>query len=242
MVIKFSDKFESIFYAVLCANLTGYFLVPQSQPTGLFEDEEFIDIDKANLTQLIEEHNRKFGLIKWFNNSQDFLDFKNNINYSLRFWQPFKYKTAIEVIRKAIKYGLKYLITDESMEVKYWQNAIKLVKYEVSQAVGNINLIPASFNEDKFLLGEFNEESRVGDLVLEKLAQKYFGYNFLIKSSKFIYFLFDNKILILDSKNFNPSANLNKILIQIYKEKIWLPEKINHFGLEFLPKTNLAFG
>jgi hypothetical protein len=100
MVIKYSDKFESIFYAVLCANITGYFLVPKSQPQGLFEEEEFIDIDKANWLQIVEEHNRKFGVIKWFNPNKSFYTFKEDINLTLRFWQPFKYKAIIDLMNQ----------------------------------------------------------------------------------------------------------------------------------------------
>ena len=45
-------------------------------------------------------------------------------------------------------------------------------------------------------LGEYNEESTIGDLVLQKLQQKYFGYNFILRSP------------ILDNLNF-PFTNLN---------------------------------
>ena len=136
MIIKYSDKFDSIFYAVLCANITGYFLVPKTQPLGLFGEEEFIDIDKTNWNQVIAEHNRKFGEIKWFNNNQKFYNFKDDINLALRFWQPFKYKVIIDVIKSSIKYGLTYLETNELAEIKYFQNIIKQVKNEINLGTG----------------------------------------------------------------------------------------------------------
>lgn len=106
MLIKFSDKFESIFYAVLLGNLTGNFLVSKNNDLGLFVDEEFIDIDKLNWQQILEEHNFKFGEIKWldFNNFK-FLDFKKQINLELHKNLASKYNRVINLIRQAIKFG-----------------------------------------------------------------------------------------------------------------------------------------
>jgi hypothetical protein len=247
MVIKYSDKFESIFYAVLCANITGYFLVPKTQPPGLFEEEEFIDIDRTNWQQIISEHNRKFGDIKWFNNSSQFLNFKENINLALRFWQPFKYRIVIEAIKIAIKYGLSYLDNDDLAENKYWQSIIKQIKNEILLASGNINFIPANKNQDKFLLGEFNEESRIGDLVLKNLQQKYFGYNLILRTSKFVYMSYGEKIWVWDIKKFEANLSLAKILELIYCQAIKKPLKDKSakdmtIGLDFLPSQSLAFG
>jgi hypothetical protein len=244
MVIKYSDKFESIFYAVLCANITGYFLVPKTQPAGLFEEEEFIDIDKANWQQVIEEHNRKFGEIKWFNNNQKFFSFRDNLNLALRFWQPFKYKAVIDVIKIAIKYGLDYLGYNESTENKYLQGILKQINNEILMAVGYINFMPATKGNDKFLLGEYNEESQVGDLVLQKLQQKYFGYNFILRTPKFVYLSYCEKIQIWDAKQFDSNMNLGKLLEQIYKQITIKPNKNRDsiIGLDFMTAPTLAFG
>jgi len=106
MVIKYSDKFESIFYAVLLNNLTGYFLCPKNAPSNLFENEPYIDIDLINWQQILQEHNQKFGEIKWLNkNDQRFFLCKNIISRLLNYKKPFKYKIIIESIKQALKYG-----------------------------------------------------------------------------------------------------------------------------------------
>jgi len=245
MVIKYSDKFESIFYAVLCANITGYFLVPKSQPQGLFEEEEFIDIDRANWQQIIEEHNLKFGEIKWFNNNRKFFKFRDNLNLVLRFWQPFKYQAVIEVIKIAIKYGLDYLESDEGVEGKYLKGIVKQIINEILLATGYINFMPASKKGDQFLLGEYNEESRIGDLVLQKLQQKYFGYNFILRSPKLVYFSYHEKVVIWEANKFDPNISLAKLLEKIYREniiKIDESKKDVPVGLDFRVLPNWAFG
>lgn len=244
MVIKYSDKFESIFYAVLCSNITGYFLVPKSQPSGLFDDEEFIDIDKSNWQQIINEHDCKFGEIKWFNYDKKFIAFKADINLALRFWQPFKYKAVIDVIKIAIKFGLSYLEAEGCSESKYLQGIIKQINNEVLASVGYLKLIPVNKNKDKFLLGEFNEESKIGDLVLHKLKQKYFGYNFVLRSPKLIYLSYADNLFVWDNSNFDPSIGLAKLFERIYEQKvITLPEKVTKasIGLDFMTWTSLAF-
>lgn len=244
MVIKYSDKFESIFYAVLCANITGYFLVPKSQAQGLFDDEEFIDIDKANWQQIIIEHDRKFGEIKWFNYDNKFVVFKDNINLALRFWQPFKYKAVIDIIKIAIKYGLDYLDTDECIECRYLQGIIKQINNEIATLVASIHLIPASKNKDKFLLGEYNEESKIGELVLRKLHRMHFGYNFILRSSKLIYLSFGENLFIWNTRKFDANISLAKLFEEIYEQKV-IPlhkkEPKVAIGLDFMSWPNLAF-
>ncbi|MCX6744420.1 MAG: hypothetical protein NTX82_02760 [Candidatus Parcubacteria bacterium] len=245
MIIKYSDKFDSIFYAVLCANITGYFLVPKTQPPGLFEEEEFIDIDRTNWNQIIDEHNRKFGDIKWFNNNKHFFKFRDEISLALRFWQPFKYKVVTDVIKTSIKYGLSYFDKNDSLEVKYFQDIIKQVKNEIALGTGYINLIPANKNNDKFLLGEYNEESCVGDLVLKNLQQKYFGYNFILRTPKFVYLAYKEKIFSWNVNMFNPELSLAKLLEQVCQENIIHTageDKDNKIGLNFIAAQNLAFG
>lgn len=244
MVIKYSDKFESIFYAVLCSNITGYFLVPKSQPLGLFDDEEYIDIDKANWQQIIIEHDRKFGEIRWFNFDKNFIIFKNNINLALRFWQPFKYRAVIDIIRLAIKFGLDYLDSDECVENKYLQGINKQINNEITISVGYLKLIPASKGKDKFLLGEYNEESHIGDLVLHKLQQKYFGYFFLLRSPNLIYLSSGDQLIIWPASDFDPTISLAKLLESVYSENLNIQkEKLEtKKGLNFTLSTNFAFG
>jgi hypothetical protein len=107
MIIKFSNNFESIFYAVLLANITGHFLVSKDKSLGLFEDEEFIDIDSINWRQTLEDHNKKYGDIKWFDyNNPDFFEFKRTIVQVLQKNKANKYKEVIILIKQALKFGL----------------------------------------------------------------------------------------------------------------------------------------
>ncbi|MCX6742785.1 MAG: hypothetical protein NT116_00945 [Candidatus Parcubacteria bacterium] len=107
MMIKFSDKFESIFYAILLNNLTGNFLVSKNNSMGLFADDEFIDIDKLNCQQILEEHNHRFGKIKWLDfNNFTFLDFKKQVELELQRNNANKYKKVIFLIKQALKFGL----------------------------------------------------------------------------------------------------------------------------------------
>jgi hypothetical protein len=125
MMIKFSDKFKSIFYAILLNNLTGNFLVSKNNSMGLFADEEFIDIDKLNCQQILEEHNHRFGEIKWFDsNNFKFLDFEKHIEIELQKNNANKYKKVIFLIKQALKYGLNY--SDHLIPVKAKKEKQKL--------------------------------------------------------------------------------------------------------------------
>lgn len=107
MIIKFSDKFESIFYAVLLSNLTGHFLIAKNNNLGLFADEEFIDIDNLNWRQILEGHNRRFGEIRWLDDDNyKFKDFKQQINLELQKNTTSKYNRVINLIKQALKFGL----------------------------------------------------------------------------------------------------------------------------------------
>ncbi|MFA5187978.1 MAG: hypothetical protein WC460_01305 [Patescibacteria group bacterium] len=109
MIIKFSDKFESIFYAMLLANISGNFLVSKNDEMGLFANEEFIDIDQLNWLQILLEHDKKFGEIKWFNyNNFSFIKFKNEIDSALQKNKANKYKRVVFLIKQALKFGLNY--------------------------------------------------------------------------------------------------------------------------------------
>ena len=69
MIIKYSDKFESIFYGLLYTNLTSHVLVAKNlsnDQQSLFDNDEFIDIDKVNFSEILINHNNKFGEIRWF--------------------------------------------------------------------------------------------------------------------------------------------------------------------------------
>ena len=107
MIIKFSDKFDSIFYAVLLSNLTGNFLISKNDNLGLFTDEEFIDIDKLNWRQILEEHDRRFGVIKWLDyNNVQFHKFRKMLDLELAKTQINKDQRVIGLIKQAIKFGL----------------------------------------------------------------------------------------------------------------------------------------
>ena len=109
MIIKYSDKFESIFYAILLSNITGNFLVSKNDILGLFENEEFLDMDQLNWRQILQEHDKKFGEIKWLNYDDfRFIKFKKEIDLELHKNNTNKYRRAIFLIKKALKFGLEY--------------------------------------------------------------------------------------------------------------------------------------
>jgi hypothetical protein len=121
---------------------------------------------------------------------------------------------------------------------------LRQISNEVLVATGSINFMPATKNNDKFLLGEYNEESQVGDLVLYKIQHKYFGYNFILRTPRFIYLNFQAEIYIWQSDQFDPNLNMAKLLEIIYQKHINFNEEKNNktFGLDFLPSAKLAFG
>jgi len=140
MIIKFSDKFESIFYAILLNNLTGYFIYSKNDKLGLFEDEEHIDIDRINWRQILEEHNKKYGEIKWFNyNNPNFFAFKSTIEQILQKNNFNKYKKVIFLIKQSLKFGLATAKTgltvpkaESSFKDKDWEEKPKKEEREIS--------------------------------------------------------------------------------------------------------------
>ncbi len=243
MLIKYSDKFESLLYAIMCHNLTGHFLMPKSQPQGLFEDEEYIDIDTVNKERILADHNIKFGAIAWLKlDDKKTVEFKENISLVLRYWHSYKYKIAIDNIKMAIKLGLTYL--SDSNEYKLLLNIAKQVNNEVIMAAGYVNLIPAQKDNHKFLIGEYNEESSIGDLILLKLREKYFGYGFLLRTPKAIYWQFKDNLSILGPKDFDAAISLAKILEVLYQRAAdKSPEKKEAAPIfNLLAGQELAFG
>jgi hypothetical protein len=142
MIIKFSNKFESIFYAVLLYNLTGHFLVAKANDMGLFNDEEFIDIDNLNWSQILKEHDYKFGPICWLDyNNLNFLNFIKRIDLELRNKSVSKYNRVIKLIKQALKFGLASIETESSLN-----NEIQEPK--ISASIGNkLELFPKLDNQ-----------------------------------------------------------------------------------------------
>lgn len=105
MVIKFIDKFESIFYAVLFSNLTGHYIVPKKKNWDLFKNEPYVDIDNLNWREILEEHNRRFGEIHWIKRQNEFNKFKNFITNILKSKNKSKYRVVIDTIKKSLKFG-----------------------------------------------------------------------------------------------------------------------------------------
>ena len=132
MIIKFSDKFDSLFHAVLYSNLTGYYLSSKNEPQTLFENEQTIDIDKLNWQHIIEQHDENFGPIKWLNDKDEkYLKFKKDIEFALRYWKPFKYRIIIDAIRQTLKFGLSFFEYKASDQITEMYNIIKQVKIEI---------------------------------------------------------------------------------------------------------------
>jgi len=105
MVIKFIDKFESIFYAVLFSNLTGHYIVPKKKNWDLFRNEPYVDIDNLNWREILEEHNKRFGEIHWLKRQDELNKFKNFIASILKSNNKSKYRVIIDTIKKALKFG-----------------------------------------------------------------------------------------------------------------------------------------
>lgn len=109
MVIKFIDKFESIFYAVLFSNLTGHYIVPKKKNWDLFKNEPFIDIDNLNWQEILREHNRRYGEIHWLKRQDELIRFKNFITNILKSGNKSKYRLIIDAIKKALKFGPNFV-------------------------------------------------------------------------------------------------------------------------------------
>jgi hypothetical protein len=105
MVIKFIDKFESIFYAVLFSNLTGHYIAPKKKNWDLFKNEPYIDIDNLNWQEILKEHNARYGEIRWLKQQNEFSRFKNFISNILKGNSKGKYQIIINAIKKALKFG-----------------------------------------------------------------------------------------------------------------------------------------
>jgi hypothetical protein len=98
-------------------------------------------------------------------------------------------------------------------------------------------------NNDKFLFGEFNEESQVGDLVIEKLRSRYFGYNIILKTARYLYIGYkeQNLKLLLDSLAFEITKdNFAKFWQQFYKDN-FLDKKQDESLLNAMLSPNLSF-
>lgn len=132
MIIKFQDKFESIFYAVLYSNLTAYFLFSKNEPDNLFSNEEVVNIDNLNWLEVLTQHNNKYGEIKWFDDDyEDFRMFKKNIEICLLKKEANKYSFIIAVIKIAIKYGLN---DANNQLTKLKQSKIKIKRTKSNKA------------------------------------------------------------------------------------------------------------
>jgi probable DNA metabolism protein len=230
MIIKFKDKFESIFYSVLYSNLTGYYLSSQNEPDNLFKEETFIDVEKLNWQAILQQHNQQFGQINWLKNQDEqFRQFKNTIELALRHWKQFKYKLIIETIRQALRFGLVYVNNKTSIETRNLFNLASQVKKEVHRVLGFIRFIPIERGKEKFLLAYFEEESRVGDLVINNFKNKYFGYNLLIKTPRIVYFFYQQKLYQLATEKFDlqiTKDNFDKFW-EVFYQANFIPERKN---------------
>ncbi len=240
MIIKFQDKFESILYAVLYSNLTGYFLSSKNEPDNLFKEEIFIDIDNLNWSEILQQHDHKFGPVKWLKNkNEDFEQFKNNIETALRHWKAFKYQVIIGLIRQALKFGILYVNNKSSQEAKNLLDLASQVRKEIHRALGFIRFIPVEKGQEKFLLGCFEEESQVGDLVIKNFKNRYFGYNLLLKTPKLIYFLYQDKLYQLPTEKFNleiNDKNFEKFWEVFYQANFIAGRKNTKLAQKLIPK------
>lgn len=241
MIIKFQDKFESILYAVLYSNITGYVLSSQNEPDNLFTDDIFVDIEKLNWQEIIEQHDQKFGPVIWLKvkNKEEWQLFKINIDYALRHWKPYKYQVIIASIRHALKFGLTYVNNKTTNEAKDLYNLASQVKREVHRALGFIRFIPIERDQQKFLIGHFEEENQVGDLVIKNFQTRYQGYNLLIKTSKRIYFFYDKQVYQLAAHKFKMELNDQNFekFWEVFYQSNFIPQRKNtKLAQKLIPK------
>jgi len=224
MVIKYLDKFESIFYAVLYSNLTGNFLMSKNEVNNLFKNEDYIDIDKMNWQQILKEHDEKFGPINWYENDvKELYLLKDKVDLVLRHWKPFKYNLVVSVLNQAVKFGIDYVLNKESSEAKHFNKLVLQIIQEVNNALGYINFIPIEYKKEKFLIGQYKEENQIGDLLLKRLQEKYFGYNLLIKTNSEIYLYYFDQIYQVSVNNYElnlTDKSFNKFWQDFYRKMI----------------------
>jgi len=133
MIIKYQDKFESILYAVLYSNLTGYFLVSKNEPENLFNKQEFVDIDNLNWLEILTQHGYKYGEIKWLDDDNNqFLIFKKTIEFVLAQNNTEKHNLVVDLIKQAIKFGLSYV---NIQALSKNQSKIKIKKQNINKVL-----------------------------------------------------------------------------------------------------------
>ncbi len=138
MIIKYQDKFESIFYAILYSNLTGYLLVSKNEPDNLFNNNDFVDIDNFNWLEILNEHSAKYGEIKWLDSDNNqLIYFKKTIEFIFAQNNNEKYVIVSDLLKQAIKYGLSYVNNQAliSRQTKIKINKSKIDKSRIKQKV-----------------------------------------------------------------------------------------------------------
>jgi hypothetical protein len=139
MIIKYQDKFESILYAVLYCNLTGYFLVSKNEPENLFNKQDSIDIDNLNWLEILTQHGYKYGEIKWLDDDNNqFLIFKKTIEFILAQNNPEKHNLVVDLIKQAIKFGLSY-VNNHALAKK--QSKIKIKKQKFNKVFADQKIL-----------------------------------------------------------------------------------------------------
>jgi len=224
MIIKFSDNFNSIFYAVLYSNLSGYYLSAKNQSVNLLSSEEALDVDQLNFQQILEEHDQLFGPLHWLDNTQQLAEFMNLINLALRFWKDVKYVQVVDLIKIAIKFGLTYAQYNSLAEYKAVHECALAVLAEKNSALGKINFLALNFGLDRFLVGSLDNESAIGDLVISDLSKKYLQHNLIIKTRQNIYLYYRNRPYTLPVSQYDLDFNSKSLsgFIERFSKELFL--------------------
>jgi len=201
MIIKYSDKFESLFYAILYSNLHGNFMLAKNFNKGqdsLFENEPVLDIDKINFVELLAKHSEKFGVISWFKEkNKKFNRFKAEVNLLLRYYHDYKYEVAAKVIKLAIKYGLDNI--EQSDEKKVFNRYLSEIKNELeNSSFANLRIFPMAIRKEKFMIVYYDTENQIADLIYNRLVNKYLGYKIILKDKNRAFFMQEDKIWFID--------------------------------------------
>ena len=152
----------------------------------------------------------------WLNPGDNrFIEFKNRIEMALKHWKGFKYKTVIDCIKQALKFGLEYVLLKKSEDATVLSNLVRQIQQEINFHLANISLVPIKKEGHNFLIGHLQEESKVGDLVINKVRDRYQGYHLLLKSPQCIYFLYKQILYELPTTNFSYEINKDNF------EKFW---------------------